>query len=195
MPHDAAVTAFLHRVRDGDQGALEQLIPVVYNELRRIAESYLRQERPGHTLQATALVHEAYLRMVNQDQPAFENRAHFYGIAAQVMRQVLVDHARARLAGKRGGGVQKVSWNDSLDFTSEKASLIVALDDAMRDLAQFDARKARLIELRFFGGLTAEETAEVIGLSVHVVRHEMRFARAWLHRYVAEQRTGGDAST
>ena len=126
MPHDAAVTVLLHRVRGGDQGALEQLIPIVYNELRRIAESYLRQERPGHTLQATALVHEAYLRMVNQDQPEFENRAHFYGIAAQVMRQVLVDHARARLAGKRGGGVQKISWDDSLDFTSEKASLIVA---------------------------------------------------------------------
>ena len=185
MAHDPTVTVLLHRVRDGDHGALERLIPLVYSELRRIAESYLKLERPGHTLQATALVHEAYLRMVKQDQPEFQNRAHFFGIAAQVMRQVLVDHARAKLAGKRGGGVQKLSWDESLDFTTEKASVIVALDDAMRDLAEFDPQKAKLIELRFFGGLTAEETAEVVGLSVHVVRHELRFARAWLHRYVA----------
>jgi RNA polymerase sigma factor (TIGR02999 family) len=175
------ITPLLLRWSQGDQVALDQLMPVVHEELRKLAQGYLRRERPGHTLQPTALINEAYLRLVKQDFPEWQSRRHFYGVAAQLMRQILVEHARARGAGKRDGG-QKFSLDEALTFSDEKAAELVALDDALTSLAKFDARKVRIIELRYFGGLSLEETAEALGLSVTTIGHEMRLARAWLRR-------------
>ena len=168
----------------GDEYALEQLMPVVYDELYKLAHSYLRRERPDHTLQPTALINEAYLRLVKQDFPEWQSRRHFYGVAAQLMRQILVEYARARAADKRGGAGRKFSIDEALTFSDEKASELVALDDAMVALAKFDERKVRVIELRYFGGLSMDETAAALGLSVATIGHEMRLARAWLRREV-----------
>ncbi len=159
-------------------------MPLVYAELRRLADNYLRNERPGHTLQPTALVHEAYMRLAGQEQPDYESRAHFSGVAAQVMRQILVDHARRRNASKRGGGVRPLSLDEGIDAAEERAGDLIALDDALTALAQQDPKKARLIELRYFGGLTAEEAAEVTSLSVQAVYREIRIANAWLRRFI-----------
>lgn len=176
------ITHLLLRWSDGDQAALDELMPVVHTELHRLAHSYLRRERPDHTLQPTALINEAYLRLVKQDFPEWQSRRHFYGVAAQLMRQVLVEHARARRADKRGGGGQKYSLDEAISFSDGQASELVALDDALVALAKFDERKVRIIELRYFGGLSLEETAESLGLSIATIGHEMRLARAWLRR-------------
>lgn len=178
------ITPLLLRWSQGDQTALASLMPVVYQELRKLAQSYLRGERPNHTLQPTALINEAYLRLVRQDFPEWQSRRHFFGVAAQLMRQILVEHARARLAEKRGGGARKYSLDEALDFSDEKASELVALDDALMALSKFDERKVRIIELRYFGGLSLEETADAMGLSVTTIGHELRLARAWLRREI-----------
>jgi RNA polymerase sigma-70 factor, ECF subfamily len=180
-PSPNEITQLLRRWSQGDREALDQLMPGVYHELRKVADSYLHRERSDHTLQPTALINEAYLRLVKQDFPEWQSRRHFYGVAAQLMRQILVEHARARAAGKRDGG-QKFSLDEALTFSDEKAAELVALDDALNSLAKFDARKVRIIELRFFGGLSLEETAEALGVSVTTIGHEMRLARAWLRR-------------
>ena len=180
----ASVTSLLDRLRSGDRTAFDPLVAIVYPELHRIAAGYMRQESPSHVLQPTALVHEAYLRLVDVERLDYRDRAHFFGIAASIMRQVLVDHARARGASKRGGGVVTIALNEALDAPAASGSPVIAIDEALRSLAAIDENKARFVELRFFGGLTAEEIAEFQSISVHRVRHEMRLALAWLHREV-----------
>src|SRR5579872_107214 len=152
MAGDPSVTIFLRQFATGDKQALDRLMPLVYGELQKLAGGYLRNERPGHTLQPTALVHEAYARLVKQDQPDYHNRAHFIAVAAQVMRQILIDHARARKAEKRGGGAMKFSLDDAIEVPTDRPSIMLAIDDALITLARKDPQKARLIELRFFGG-------------------------------------------
>jgi RNA polymerase sigma-70 factor (ECF subfamily) len=181
-PPPNEITPLLLRWSNGDETALSQLLPVVYQELRQLAQSYLRRERAEHTLQPTALIHEAYLRLVKQDFPEWQSRRHFFGVAAQLMRQILVEHARARAAGKRGAGGQKFSLEDALTFSDEKAAELVALDDALLALAKFDERKVRIIELRYFGGLSLQETADALGFSITTISDEQRLARAWLRR-------------
>jgi RNA polymerase sigma factor (TIGR02999 family) len=181
-PSQHDVTRLLADWRDGDQGALDRLMPLVYDELRRMARRYMRGERENHTLQSSALVNEAYMRLADHMGMNWQNRAHFFGVAAQAMRRVLVDHARTRNVQKRGGGAFKVALDDAIDVADEKAAELVALDDALRALAAFDERKARVVELRYFGGLTAEEAAEVLGVSLATVEREWRTARAWLVR-------------
>ncbi|HEV2665823.1 MAG TPA: ECF-type sigma factor [Blastocatellia bacterium] len=181
-PPPNEITQLLLRWSRGDRAALDQLMPVVYEELHKLAHSYLRRERADHTLQPTALVNEAYLRLVKQQNAlACENRQHFFGVAAYLMRQILVQHARAHMAAKRGGGVN-FHLEDVLTYTDENAAEMVALDDALLALAKFDERKARIIELRYFGGMSLAETAEALGLSVATINNETRLARAWLHR-------------
>jgi RNA polymerase sigma factor (TIGR02999 family) len=179
------VTALLRDWSGGDRDALERLMPLVYQELRRLAASYLRVERPDHTLQPTALVHEAYLRLVDQRGVSWQNRAHFFGIAAQMMRRILVDHARRRQAAKRDATALRVQ---AMSAEGEEASVrdpeLLALDQALCGLESLDARQARIVELRFFGGLTVEETAEVAGVSSATVKREWRTARAWLAREI-----------
>lgn len=180
-----SITILLHDVAHGDKQALDRLLPLLYTELRRLADSCLRRERPGHTLQPTALVHEAYLRLVQQDQPDYRNRSHFYGVASQVMRQILVDHARTRNAAKRGGGAAASPLDESQAHTGDQTSLMIALDDALKTLAEQSPLKARLIEMSYFGGLTQEECAEVESMPAHAVYRELRLARAWLQREIA----------
>lgn len=181
MGEDRPITLLLQDFAEGDKHALDQLIPLVYAELRKIADGYLRQERPGHTLQPTALVHELYARLLGP-QPDYRNRAHFLGVAAQVMRQILIDHARSRSAAKRGGRREKLALDEAYDAAREKDPIMIELDDALNALERQDPRKARLIEMRFFVGLTAEEAAEVVQLPVNTVRRELRVAQAWLQR-------------
>jgi RNA polymerase sigma-70 factor, ECF subfamily len=180
MPADHAVTQLLVEWARGNQQALERLTPLVYAELRRLAAAYLRNERPDHTLQPTALVHEAYLRLVDQQNPSWENRSHFFGVAAHLMRQVLVDHARRRQAGKRAG--RNVSLEETLSFAQEPGTHLVALDDALCALENLDARKCKAIELRYFGGLSMEEIAKTLDVSPVTVRRDLRMAEAWLHQ-------------
>lgn len=180
-----SVTGLLGRLREGDRSALNPLISLVYPELHKIAAGYLREERPSHIMQPTVLVHEAYLRLVRAAPGEYQNRAHFFGVAASMMRQILVDHARSRGAAKRGGYVLTLALDESLDSAVKKPPDIIAIDDALRSLAATDECKARLVELRFFGGLTAEEISEFQSMSVHRVRHELRLALAWLHREVS----------
>jgi len=175
-----SITVLLSRVSGGDRDAFDHLIPLVYQELHRIADGYLRRESQNHTLQPTALIHEAYLRLVESGVD-YQNRSHFFGVAARVMRQILVDHARARHAAKRGAGV-KIPLEPRFDFAPERDGIVMALDDALNTLAREDAGKARLVEMRFFGGMTAEEIAECVGTPVHIVRRELRAAQAWLRR-------------
>jgi len=179
-PEASSLTQLLRRCRDGDRAAMEILMPLVYEELRRLAGSYLRSQSPGHSLQPTALVHEAYLRLADRAQPDWQNRAHFFGVAANIMRQILVDHARSKYAAKRGGGGAKVEFQESMEYSDERARDLIALDDALRALNTLDERKARALELRYFGGLSVEETAEVLGVSMATVGREIRFAEAWL---------------
>ena len=170
-------------MREGDSRASNDLIPVVYAELRRIAARHLRKERQGHTLQPTALVNEAYLRLFEQSNPQFADKAHFMALATRVMRSVLVDHARARRALKRGGEDARMTFDADLDVVVEGEDLrLLDLDRAIDALAREHPPLAEVIEMRFFGGMTAEETSEVVGRSVHIVRHELRFAQAWLRR-------------
>src|SRR4051812_33530380 len=165
----SSLTLLLGEVKSGDKAALDRLVPVAYAELRRLADSYLRRERTDHTLQPTALVHEAYVRLVGQSQPDYRNRAHFFGVAAQLMRQILVDHARSRNAGKRGGGEARIPLESVAEASASDPEIFLDLDNALHKLEARDPRKARLIELRFFGGLTAEESAESLGVSVETV--------------------------
>jgi RNA polymerase sigma-70 factor (ECF subfamily) len=180
-PDATEVTQLLRRSRQGEHAAIDQVMPLVYQELRRLAASYLRNQVQGHTLQPTALVHEAYLRLMGSDAD-WKDRAHFFNLAATIMRQILVDHARTKTAGKRGGGHAKVEFRDTLNYSDEKAADLVALDDALRSLAAVDERKARVIELRYFGGLNVEESAEALGVSIATVGRETRHAEAWLRR-------------
>jgi RNA polymerase sigma factor (TIGR02999 family) len=166
----------------GDEVARDELIPVVYDELRRLARRRLRSERPDHTLQSAALVNEAYLRLARQNTPQWQNRAHFFGVAAQLMRHILVDHARNRLAAKRGAGAPRLTLEPELAPARESGVDLVALDDALGKLAALDAQQARLIELRFFGGLSINETSVVLGISPATVKREWVTARAWLRR-------------
>ena len=179
------ITTLLGRVKAGDRSALDELVPLVYGELHRVAEHYIRQERPHHTLQPTALINEVYLQLIGKNHPDYEDRAHFFGIAAFLMRQILTGYARKRLTEKRGGGVETIAFHSALDFSPEKASTVVALDDALNGLATIDAEQARMVELRFYSGMTADEIALLTGNSVHRVRHRLRIALAWLHREVA----------
>ena len=183
-PPQHEVTQLLVRLTDGDGEVLDELLPLVYAELRRLASSYLRRERQDHTLQPTALVHEAYLRMIDQTQAHWQNRAHFFGVAAQMMRRILIDHARAQQADKRGGEFQKLSLDENIDVSGARADELVALDEALERLAELDAQKSRIVELRFFGGLSVEETAEVLGVSAPTVKRQWRMAKAWLYGQV-----------
>lgn len=176
------VTQLLGRWRSGDREALDSLIPLVYDELRKIAQHYLRNERPGHTLQSTALVHEAYVRMIKQDLPEWQNRAHFFAVAAQLMRQILVDHARGYRADKRGGGVCNVALDEAEDSSLQIDVDILALDQALKTLAEMDPQQSKVVELKFFGGLSIEDTAVVLGVSSSTVKRDWITARAWLHR-------------
>jgi RNA polymerase sigma-70 factor (ECF subfamily) len=178
-PHD--VTVLLAEVIKGDQQAASKLVPLVYNELRRLAGHYMRRERADHTLQATALVHEAYLKLVRHQSVDWRNRAHFFGIAAQVMRHILVDHARGHGREKRGAGQELVCLDEGLVVSPEKSGEVLKLDESLERLAKLDARQAKLVELRFFGGLTVEETAQVLGISPRTVKREWSVAKAWLH--------------
>jgi RNA polymerase sigma factor (TIGR02999 family) len=181
-PSSHEVTRLLADWRGGDQEALDRLMALVYDELRRIAGRYMRGERENHTLQTSALVNEAFLRLADHRNIDWQNRAHFFGVAAHAMRHVLVDHARSRDRLKRGGGALKVALDEAVDVADEEAAELVALDDALRSLAAFDERKARVVELRYFGGLTTEEAAEVLGVSPATVERDWSAARAWLMR-------------
>jgi len=172
----------LVRWRSGDKAALDSLMPLVYTELRRIANRYLQGERSDHTLQSTALVHEAYVRMTGQALPQWQNRAHFFAVAAQLMRQILVDHARSHRASKRGGDVYKLALEDAEEQPKVLDFDIVALDDALKSLALMDEQQSRVVELKFFGGLSVEDTAEVLGISPSTVKRDWTTARAWLFR-------------
>ena len=166
----------------GDKEDLDKLMPAVYDELRRQAARYLRREQAGHTLQTTALIHEAYVRLVDQHNVQWQNRAHFFGLAAQMMRRILVDHARTKKRAKRGGSVIKVSLADATLPVNERDLDVVALDEALNRLAEIDEQQSRVVELRFFSGLTVEETAEVMGISPATVKRDWSMAKAWLHR-------------
>lgn len=171
---------------NGDAAALEQLIPAAYQELRRMADRYLRSEGAGHSLQPTALVHEAYLRLIDQTQVQWQNRAHFFGVAATLMRRILLDHAKAKHREKRGGAAQKLSLDEVANYTHERAAELIALDDALQSLAQLDERKSRVVELRYFGGLTVEETAQVLSVSPQTVLRDWNLAKAWLYQQLSQ---------
>jgi len=180
------ISTLLRAWSDGDQSALEQLTPVVYDELHRLARRYMKGERSGHSLQTTALVNEAYMRLVDYERMQWQNRAHFFAVSAQLMRRILVEHAR-RHNLKRGGGVQHVSLDEAAMVHGDPDADLVTLDDAMNGLARIDARKVQVVEMRFFGGLSVEETAEVLKVSPVTVKRDWRAARAWLYREL----TGG----
>jgi len=179
------ITKLLRDWATGNQQALEELTPLVYAELRQLAAAYLRNERRDHTLQPTALVHEAYLRLVDQQHPSWQNRSHFFGVAARLMRQILVDHARRRQAGKRAG--RKVSLQETVSFASESSVDLVALHEALDALEKLDVRKSKAVELRYFGGLDMEEIARMLDVSAVTVRRDLRMAEAWLYH---EMRNG-----
>jgi RNA polymerase sigma factor (TIGR02999 family) len=178
------LTNLLDDWKQGDPSALEKLTPLIYDELRRIAHRYARRERNGHTLQTTALINEAYVRLAGNESPDWQNRQHFFAVTAQVMRHILIDHARRRQALKHGGGGQQVSLSEAKGMTNERAAELIALDDALEELAALDARKSQVVQLRFFGGLSLEETAEVLGVSLMTVRRDWRAAKAWLYKRV-----------
>jgi len=184
------ITQLLVDSSAGDRAAMDQLMPLVYEELRHLAKSHLQRERPGHTLQSTALVHEAYLRLIDQKQVHWKNRAHFFALASQMIRRILVDHARAHKAGKRGAGVQNLSLDEALGVPGTPDVDVLALDDALTGLAKLDPQQSRIVELRFFAGLSIDETAEIIGLSPATVNREWSAARAWLFREITRGAAG-----
>ena len=179
---NTAVTILLRRWQGGEQQALDELTPLVYQELRRIAGSFLRRERASHTMQPTVLLHEAYMRLAGQNATSWKDRAHFFGVAAHLMRMILVDHARAKSAEKRGGGLKPVTLEEALSASTERPADLVALDDALMELEKFDPRKSKVIELRYFGGLTIEEASEVLGISTSTLVRDQRLAEAWIQR-------------
>jgi RNA polymerase sigma factor (TIGR02999 family) len=182
------VTQLLLDWSQGNQAALDELTPLVYEELRRLAHHHMRRERAGHTLQTTALVNEAYLRLVDQKNVRWQNRAHFFAVSAQLMRRILVDYARKHRYAKRGGGALKVSLDEAAILPEERAADLMALDDALKSLAAIDPQQSRVVELRFFGGLTIEETAEVLKLSQDMVKREWSTAKAWLYQEMSKGR-------
>jgi RNA polymerase sigma-70 factor, ECF subfamily len=181
------VTGLLLSWRQGDAAALDRLVPLVYEELRRVARRHLRRESPGHALETTALVHEAYLRMVDVDRMTIANRAHFFGLAAVLMRQILVDHARRKQADKRGGGVTMVSLDDASPAAQPSSVDVLAVDEALAALAAFDPRQCRVVELRFFAGLSIDEASEALGISPATVEREWALAKAWLYRRLSSR--------
>lgn len=183
---DHEVTQLLIEWSSGEKAALDKLFPLVYSSLRQIARRHLNREREEHTLQPTALVHEAYLKLIDQDSVKWENRAHFFAIAAQAMRRILLDYARRRIADKRGSGATKISIDDIPEDSLLTDESLVALDEALRDLAEIDEEQSQIVELRYFGGLTVEETAEALGISPRTVHREWAMARAWLLRELAK---------
>jgi RNA polymerase sigma factor (TIGR02999 family) len=185
-PSPKEVTRLLKDWGSGDSTALDQLIPIVYDELRAVAARYLRRERQDHTLQATALVNEAYLRLIDQKQVQWQNRAHFMGVAAQMMRRILVDHARSHNRAKRGGGAQKIPLDEAMVLGEERSNDLVELDEALTALGVFDERKSRIVEMKYFGGLSMEETAEVLHVSVITVAREWNLAKAWLYTHIED---------
>jgi RNA polymerase sigma factor (TIGR02999 family) len=186
MPHTPQnVTQLLIAWNGGDKQALDKLLPVVYDELRRQAARYLRRERPGHTLQTTALIHEAYLRLIDQKSVQWQNRAQFFGIAAQMMRRILVDHARTKHRAKRGGSAVRVSLTDATSVTKDSDLDLVELDEALNRLAEIDPQQSKIVELRFFSGLNVEETAAALQISPATVKRDWKVAKAWLHREIS----------
>jgi len=179
-----SVTMLLDQWNHGDREALDKLMPLIYEELRKMAKRYMSQQNPGHghTLQTTALIHEAYLRMVKQKEKHFQNRAHFFGVAAQAMRHILVDYARTRHTARRGGGARPISLEEAALVTQERAGELVAFDDALKELATLSKRQSRVVELRYFGGLSVEETATVLEVSPETVMRDWSMAKTWLHR-------------
>jgi RNA polymerase sigma factor (TIGR02999 family) len=186
-PND--VTQMLIDWSSGDKAALDKLIPIIYQELRSLARHYMSHERPGHTLQTTALVNEAYLRLIGQRDVKWQNRAHFFGVAAQMMRRILVDHARSINCGKRGSGALKVSLEEVALLSEERAEEVLMLHEALTSLEALDPRKSRIVELRYFGGLTVEEVAEILGTSPVTVMRDWRAAKAWLYRAISKHVT------
>ncbi len=181
------VTQLLQDWSAGNERALEELLPLIYNELRQLAHNFLYRERPGHTLQTTALVHEAYLKLIDQKDARWQNRSHFFAIAAQAMRRILIDSARRHAAMKRGGPQEKLSLDEAPDVSLEPNTKLLALDEALNALAEIDPEQSRIVELRYFGGLTIEETAEVMKSSPATIKREWAMARAWLHQTLIEQ--------
>ena len=186
-PPSHQVTQLLQAWSAGEQGALDRLVPLVYDELHRLAQTYMAHERPGHILQTTALVNEAYLRLVDTAQANWRNRAHFFGACSQVMRRILVDWARSRLALKRDGEVHALELEEALAVAAEPGADIAALDDALTALAALDPRKGQVVEMRFFGGLSVEETAEVLKISPETVMRDWKFAKSWLRRELSKE--------
>ena len=185
-PPTHEITQWLVGWSDGDPSALEKLTPLVYRELHRLAQAYMRGERPGHTLQTTALVNEAYVRLIDADRMGWQNRAHFYGVAAKLMRHILVDFARSRDQVKRGGGVEPLPLDEAWTIAADRTAELVNLDDALTALEKLDARQSRIVELRFFGGLTEPEIAEVLKVSPRTVNSDWSLARAWLLRELGQ---------
>ncbi|MDQ6785743.1 MAG: sigma-70 family RNA polymerase sigma factor [Acidobacteriota bacterium] len=188
MAHETQkeVTQLLVKLTDGNTQAIEELLPLIYDELRNLAGKYLRRERASHTLQPTALVHEAYLKLIDQTQVKWQNRAHFFGVAANIMRRILVDHARRTKADKRGGDAEKLPIEEEiLVVSNEKSVELLALDEALENLAKLDPQKSKIVELRYFGGLSVEETAEVMGVSAITIKRQWRMAKAWLYGQIA----------
>lgn len=188
-PPQNVVTATLLELSAGDSNAAAKLWPLVYDELRRLAAAYLRRERPDHTLQPTALVHEAYLRLIDQTRVDWKNRAHFCAVASEMMRRILVDHARKHHAAKRGRGETRISLDEAVSFPHEIEIDVIAVDEALLDLSRLDPQQGRLVELRFFGGLTLDETAEVMSISRSTVQREWDMAKAWLHNQLSKRQT------
>jgi RNA polymerase sigma factor (TIGR02999 family) len=186
-PSPHRLTELLIAWGNGNQAALEQLFPMVYEELSRLAHRYMRRERPGHSLQTTAVVHEAYLRLIDQKQVHWQNRAHFFAIAAQMMRRILITHAQSHAYAKRGGGMLKVSLDEAAILSKERAGELIALDDALERLTAIDSRRSQVVELRFFGGLSNEEIAEVLKISPNTVTRDWNVAKAWLYREMSKE--------
>jgi RNA polymerase sigma factor (TIGR02999 family) len=185
-PAPEEVSQLLREWSNGDQAALDKMMPVVYQELRRLAHHYMRKERAGHTLQTTALVNEAYMRLAHYKKMRWQSRVHFFAVAAQVMRRILVEQARSKKFEKRGGGAQKISLDETAIVSAGRSAEVIAVDEALTDLESWDPRKGRIVELRFFGGLSIEETAEVLKVSPTTVQREWRAAKAWLYRAIRE---------
>jgi RNA polymerase sigma-70 factor (ECF subfamily) len=186
MPQEQDVTHVLRDLSDGDPDAPARLMPLVYQELRKLSQGYLKAERADHTLQATALVHEAYIRLVDWENVTWQNRAHFFAVAAQIMRRILVDHAREKQSQKRGGGLTRLSLDEAVSFSRQREVDLVVLDDALESLSLLDTKQSKIVELRFFGGLTVEETAEALNVSPATIKREWTIAKAWLHKKIVK---------